>query len=107
MHSWDTVQVTVPVQLKATGERNFYIFRVRCEKKKFRPSNCISDNLGVHNLQLRDYDQDSKFVLHNKVITSLDRFPYTFLFPMIFCHLVLQANPVLFYGRCLACRSPF
>ncbi len=27
-HSGDTVQVTVPVQLKATGERNFYIFNV-------------------------------------------------------------------------------
>ncbi len=25
----DTVQVTVPVQLKPTGERNFYIFKVR------------------------------------------------------------------------------
>jgi hypothetical protein len=25
VHSGDTVQVTVPVQLKATGERNFYI----------------------------------------------------------------------------------
>ncbi|NQE52730.1 hypothetical protein C5S29_03985 [ANME-1 cluster archaeon GoMg3.2] len=28
----DTVQVTVPVQLKATGDRNFYIFKVRGEK---------------------------------------------------------------------------
>jgi hypothetical protein len=28
VHSGDTVQVTVPVQLKATGERNFYIFEV-------------------------------------------------------------------------------
>jgi len=28
VHSGDTVQVTVPVQLKATGERNFYIFKV-------------------------------------------------------------------------------
>ncbi|HID20184.1 MAG TPA: hypothetical protein EYP28_04525 [Methanophagales archaeon] len=27
----DTLQVTVPVQLKATGERNFYIFKVRGE----------------------------------------------------------------------------
>jgi hypothetical protein len=26
VHSGYTVQVTVPVQLKATGERNFYIF---------------------------------------------------------------------------------
>jgi hypothetical protein len=32
VHPGDTVQVTVPVQLKATGERNFYIFRVRCEE---------------------------------------------------------------------------
>jgi hypothetical protein len=31
VRSGDTVQVTVPVQLKATGERNFYIFRVRGE----------------------------------------------------------------------------
>jgi hypothetical protein len=31
VHPGDTVQVTVPVQLKATGERNFYIFRVRSE----------------------------------------------------------------------------
>jgi hypothetical protein len=28
VHSGDTVQVTVPVQLKATGERNFYIFKM-------------------------------------------------------------------------------
>jgi len=28
VHPGDTVQVTVPVQLKATGERNFYIFKV-------------------------------------------------------------------------------
>jgi hypothetical protein len=28
----DTVQVTLPVQLKATGERNFYIFEVRSEE---------------------------------------------------------------------------
>jgi len=28
VHSGDTVQVTVPVQLKAMGERNFYIFKV-------------------------------------------------------------------------------
>jgi hypothetical protein len=32
VHSGDTVQVTVPVQLKATGERNFYIFKVRGEE---------------------------------------------------------------------------
>ena len=32
VHSGDTLQVTVPVQLKATGERNFYIFRVKCEE---------------------------------------------------------------------------
>ena len=31
-HSGDTVQVTVPVQLKATGERNIYIFVVRGEE---------------------------------------------------------------------------
>ena len=31
VHPGDTVQVTVPVQLKATGERNFYIFKVRGE----------------------------------------------------------------------------
>jgi len=30
-HPGDTVQVTVPVQLKATGERNFYILKVRGE----------------------------------------------------------------------------
>jgi hypothetical protein len=34
VHPGDTVQVTVPVQLKATGERNFYIFKVRCEEAK-------------------------------------------------------------------------
>ena len=28
VHSGDTLQVTVPVQLKATGERNFYVFKV-------------------------------------------------------------------------------
>jgi len=28
VHQGDTVQVTVPVQLKATGERNIYIFKV-------------------------------------------------------------------------------
>ena len=28
VHPEDTVQVTVPVQLKATGERNFYVFKV-------------------------------------------------------------------------------
>ena len=28
-YNWDTLQVTVPVPLKATGERNFYIFKVR------------------------------------------------------------------------------
>jgi RecB family endonuclease NucS len=28
VHPGDTVQVTVPVQLKATSERNFYIFKV-------------------------------------------------------------------------------
>ena len=32
VRSGDTVQVTVPVQLEATGERNFYIFKVRCEE---------------------------------------------------------------------------
>jgi hypothetical protein len=32
VHPGDTVQVTVPVQLKATGERNFYIFKVRGEE---------------------------------------------------------------------------
>jgi hypothetical protein len=32
VHPRDTFQVTVPVQLKATGERNFYIFRVWCEE---------------------------------------------------------------------------
>jgi hypothetical protein len=32
VHPGDTVQVTVPVQLKATGERNFYIFKVRSEE---------------------------------------------------------------------------
>ena len=32
VHSGDTVQVTVPLQLKATGERNFYIFKVRGEE---------------------------------------------------------------------------
>jgi hypothetical protein len=31
-HSGDTVQATVPVQLKATGERSFYIFKVRGEE---------------------------------------------------------------------------
>ncbi len=31
VHPEDTVQVTVPVQLKAMGERNFYIFEVRSE----------------------------------------------------------------------------
>jgi len=31
VHSGDTVQVTVPVQLKATGERNIYIFKVTGE----------------------------------------------------------------------------
>ena len=31
VHPGDTLQVTVPVQLKATGERNFYIFKVRSE----------------------------------------------------------------------------
>ena len=31
VHPGDTVQVAVPVQLKATGERNFYIFKVRSE----------------------------------------------------------------------------
>ncbi len=30
--SGDTVQVTVPVQLKTTGERNFYIFEGRGEE---------------------------------------------------------------------------
>jgi hypothetical protein len=32
VHSGDTLQVTVPAQLKATGERNFNIFKVRCEE---------------------------------------------------------------------------
>jgi hypothetical protein len=32
VHPGDTVRVTVPVQLKATGERNFYIFKVRGEE---------------------------------------------------------------------------
>jgi hypothetical protein len=32
VRSGDTLQVTVPVQLKATGERNIYIFEVRCEE---------------------------------------------------------------------------
>jgi hypothetical protein len=32
VRSGDTVQVTVPVQLKAMGERNFYIFKVRGEE---------------------------------------------------------------------------
>jgi hypothetical protein len=34
VHPGDTLQVTVPVQLKAMGERNFYIFKVRCEEVK-------------------------------------------------------------------------
>jgi hypothetical protein len=33
VHLGDTVQVTVPMQLKATGERNFYIFKVRSEEE--------------------------------------------------------------------------
>jgi hypothetical protein len=32
VHPGDTLQVTVPVQLMATGERNFYIFKVRGER---------------------------------------------------------------------------
>jgi hypothetical protein len=32
VHPVDTVQVTVPVQLKATSDRNFYIFKVWCEE---------------------------------------------------------------------------
>jgi hypothetical protein len=32
VHPGDTVQVTVPVQLKAIGERNIYIFEVRGEE---------------------------------------------------------------------------
>ena len=32
VHLEDTVQVTVPVQLKATGERNFNIFKVMSEE---------------------------------------------------------------------------
>jgi hypothetical protein len=32
VHPGDTLQVTVPVQLKATGERNFYVFKVRGEE---------------------------------------------------------------------------
>jgi hypothetical protein len=31
-HPGDTLQVTAPVQLEATGERNFYIFKVRSEQ---------------------------------------------------------------------------
>ena len=36
VHPGDTVQVTVPVQLKATGERNFYIFKVRGEEDNLK-----------------------------------------------------------------------
>jgi len=32
VHLGDTFEVTGPVQLKATGERNFYIFKVRGEE---------------------------------------------------------------------------
>jgi hypothetical protein len=32
VRSGDTLQLTVPVQLKATGERNIYIFKVRGEE---------------------------------------------------------------------------
>ena len=32
VRSGDTLQVTVPVQLEVTGERNFYIFEVRGEE---------------------------------------------------------------------------
>jgi hypothetical protein len=32
VHPGDTLQVTVPVQLKATGERIFYIFKVWCDE---------------------------------------------------------------------------
>jgi hypothetical protein len=32
VHPGDTVQVTVPMQLKATGERDFYVFKVRGEE---------------------------------------------------------------------------
>jgi hypothetical protein len=32
VRSGDTVQVTVPLQLKSTGERNFYIFKVMSEE---------------------------------------------------------------------------
>jgi hypothetical protein len=32
VHPGDTLQLTVPVQLKATGERNIYIFEVRGEE---------------------------------------------------------------------------
>jgi hypothetical protein len=32
VRSGDTLQLTVPVQLKATGERNIYIFKGRCEE---------------------------------------------------------------------------
>jgi hypothetical protein len=32
VHPEDTVQVTVPVQLEATGDRNIYIFEVRGEE---------------------------------------------------------------------------
>jgi hypothetical protein len=36
LHPGDTLQVTVPVQLKATGERNFYIFKVRGEEDNLK-----------------------------------------------------------------------
>lgn len=36
VHPRDTFQVTVPVQLKATGERNFYIFKVRGEEDNLK-----------------------------------------------------------------------
>ncbi|NQE05423.1 hypothetical protein C5S32_06095 [ANME-1 cluster archaeon GoMg1] len=32
VHPGDTLQVTAPVQLKATGERNFHIFKVRSDE---------------------------------------------------------------------------
>jgi hypothetical protein len=36
VHPGDTVRVTVPVQLEATGERNFYIFRVWSEEDNLK-----------------------------------------------------------------------
>ena len=36
VHPGDTLQVTVPVQLKVMGERNFYIFEVRGEEDNLK-----------------------------------------------------------------------